>query len=99
MHCKRAFLVINPRDGQNLIKLTNILAVLSAAGWHTDTAIKEYGGHTMELATKAAEQGNDLVIAYGGDRTLNQVINGVMKSKNMKSIISLLTGRTVNQSA
>jgi YegS/Rv2252/BmrU family lipid kinase len=97
MHCKRAFLVINPRDGQNLIKLTNILAVLSAAGWHTDTAIKEYGGHTMELATKAAEQGNDLVIAYGGDGTLNQVINGVMNSKKQKSIVSVLPGGTVNQ--
>jgi YegS/Rv2252/BmrU family lipid kinase len=97
MHCKRAFLVINPRDGQNLIKLTNILAVLSAAGWHIDTALKEYGGHTMELATKAAEQGNDLVIAYGGDGTLNQVINGVMNSKKQKSIVGVLPGGTVNQ--
>ena len=97
MHCKRAFLVINPRDGQNLIKLTNILAVLSAAGWHTDTAIKEYGGHTMELATKAAEQGYDLVIAYGGDGTLNQVVNGVMNSKKQKSIVGVLPGGTVNQ--
>jgi len=97
MHCNRAFLVIHPRDGQNLIKLTNILAVLSAAGWQTDTAIKEYGGHTMELATKAAEQGNDLVIAYGGDGTLNQVINGVMNNKKQKSIVGVLPGGTVNQ--
>src|SRR6266849_6344672 len=97
MHCKRACLIINPRDGQNLIKLTNILAVLSAAGWHTDTAIKEYGGHTMELATKVAEQGYDLVIAYGGDGTLNQVINGVMNSKKQKCIVGVLPGGTVNQ--
>ncbi len=97
MHCKRAYFIINPRDGQNLIKLTNILAVLSAAGWHTDTAIKEYGGHTMELATKAAEQGYDLVIAYGGDGTVNQVINGVMNSKQQKCIVGVLPGGTVNQ--
>src|SRR6516164_78988 len=65
MHHRRACLVINPRDGQNLSKLTGILAVFAAADWQTDIAIKEYGGHIMELATKAAKKGYDLVIAYG----------------------------------
>ena len=45
MKCKKACLVINPRAGQNLAKLTDVIAVLSAAGWKTDIAIKEYGGH------------------------------------------------------
>ena len=97
MHCQRACLVINPRDGQNLAKLPDILAVLSAAGWRTDIALKEYGGHTMVLATKAARQSSDLVIAYGGDGTLNQVVNGVMNSKKKKSIVGVLPGGTVNQ--
>jgi YegS/Rv2252/BmrU family lipid kinase len=97
MHCQRACLVINPRDGQNLAKLTDILAVFSAAGWHTEIALKEYSGHTMELATKAAQQSYDLVIAYGGDGTLNQVVNGVMKGKKQNSIVGVLPGGTVNQ--
>jgi hypothetical protein len=45
----RVCLVINPRDGQNLSKLTAILAVFAAAGWKTDIVLKEYGGHTMEF--------------------------------------------------
>ena len=97
MHCKRACLVINPRDGQNLTKLPAILAVFSAAGWHTDVVLKDYGGHTMELATKAARQGYDLVIAYGGDGTLNQVVNGAMNGEKHKSIVGVLPGGTVNQ--
>lgn len=97
MHIQRACLVINPRDGQNLSKLTAILAVFAAAGWHTDIALKEYGGHTMELATKAARKGYDLVIAYGGDGTLNQVVNGAMNGKKHKSIVGVLPGGTVNQ--
>jgi diacylglycerol kinase family enzyme len=97
MHRQRVCLVINPRDGQNLAKLTGILAVFAAAGWHTDIALKEYGGHTMELATKAARQGYDLVIAYGGDGTLNQVVNGAMNGKKQKSIVGVLPGGTVNQ--
>lgn len=97
MHIQRACLVINPRDGQNLSRLTAILAVFAAAGWHTDIALKEYGGHTMELATKAARKGYDLVIAYGGDGTLNQVVNGAMNGKKHKSIVGVLPGGTVNQ--
>src|SRR5690349_14732039 len=97
MHHQRVCLVINPRDGQNVAKLTGILAVFAAAGWRTDIALKEYGGHTMELATKAARQGYDLVIAYGGDGTLNQVVNGVMNGKEHKSSIGVLPGGTVNQ--
>lgn len=65
MKCKQASLVINPRAGQNLAKIADILPILAAAGWSTDLAIKEYGGQTMDLAAKAAAAGTNLVIAYG----------------------------------
>src|SRR5437667_4729273 len=96
MKCKKACLVINPRAGQNLAKLTDVIAVLSAADWKTDIAIKEYGGHSMELATRAAEKNYDLVIAYGGDGTLNQVLNGVMITRKHSSIIGVIPGGTAN---
>ena len=96
MKCKKACLVINPRAGQNLAKLTDVIAVFSAAGWKTDIAIKEYGGHTMELAARAAQKNYDLVIAYGGDGTLNQVVNGVMNAKGQQSIVGLIPGGTAN---
>ncbi|TMC89041.1 MAG: diacylglycerol kinase family lipid kinase, partial [Chloroflexi bacterium] len=96
MKCKKACLVINPRAGQNLAKLSDVIAVLSAVGWKTDIAIKEYGGHSMELATRAAEKNYDLVIAYGGDGTLNQVVNGVMNAKGQQSIVGLIPGGTAN---
>ncbi len=95
MKCKKACLVINPRDGQNLANLTGITAVLAAADWNTDIFIKEYPGHTLELAMRAAKKDYDLLIAYGGDGTVNQVINGVMTSK--KSIFGTIPGGTVNQ--
>ena len=96
MRCKKACLVINPRAGENLAKITDIIAVLSAAGWDSTIRIKEYGGHSMELATEAAEQGYDMVIAYGGDGTLNQVINGVMNAKGQHSIVGAIPGGTAN---
>src|SRR5437588_7106723 len=96
MKCKHAYLIINPRAGQNIDKLTAVMAVLSAAGWKTDIAIKEYGGHSMELASKAAEKSYDLIIAYGGDGTLNNVVNGAMNAKGQQSIVGLIPGGTAN---
>ena len=97
MQSQRACLVINPRDGQNLAKLPAILAVFSAAGWHTDVVLKEYGGHAMELATEAASKGYDIVRGYGGDGTLNQVVNGLMNGKKKKqSLVGVLPGGTAN---
>ena len=95
MKCRTAYLIINPRLGKNLAKLTDMLAVFSAAGWKTDIALKEFGGHTMQLARAAAEAGYDLVIGYGGDGTLNQVVNGVMAARRRRSI-GVIPGGTAN---
>lgn len=97
MRCKKASLVINPRTGQNVAQLTDVMAVLYGAGWKVDTMLKEYGGHTMELANDAAKDGCDLVIAYGGDGTLNQVINGVMNAGGKRKIVGLIPGGTANE--
>src|SRR5690242_16107957 len=96
MRCKRVALVINPRTGQNVAKLADVLAVLAAAGWKADIALKEYGGHTMKLANEAAENGSDLVVAYGGDGTLSQVVNGVMNAKGQHSVVGVIPGGTAN---
>ena len=93
---KKAALVINPRTGQNVTKLRDVLAVLAAAGWKTRIGLKEYGGHSIELARQASDDGDDLVIAYGGDGTLSQVINGVMTSKKQRATVGLLPGGTAN---
>jgi len=96
MKRKRASLIINPRAGQNIENLPAILAVLAAAGWKTKIALKEYGGQTMALAHKAAEDGSERVIAYGGDGTLNQVVNGVMHVPQHQSVVGLIPGGTAN---
>jgi YegS/Rv2252/BmrU family lipid kinase len=96
MKCKTAYLIINPRLGKNVAKLTDMIALFSAAGWKTDTALKEFGGHTMQLAREAAEAGYDLVIGYGGDGTLNQVINGVMAARRRRGIVGVIPGGTAN---
>jgi len=96
MQGKKACIVVDLRDGKDLEKITDINAVLAAAGWHTDIAVKTYGGETMKLAARAARQGYDLVIAYGGDGTLNQVVNGVVNAGG-QSIVGAIPAGTANE--
>lgn len=96
MSGKTASLIINPRTGENVARLQDILAVLWAAGWKTKVKLKEYGKHGMHLAHAAALEGRDIIIAYGGDGTLNQIVNGVMSVKGHKSAVGILPGGTVN---
>src|SRR5579885_3338575 len=97
MQCKKASLVINPRTGKNVAKLTDVMAVLNGSCCKLDTLLKDYGVHTMELSNDAAKNGCDLVIAYGGDGTLNQVINVVMNARGKHKIVGLIPGGTANE--
>src|SRR5207253_5868821 len=96
MRRKRVCLVINPRAGHNVAKITDLVAVFAAAGWKIDIALKAYPGQAMKLAARAARQDYDLAIAYGGDGSLNQVINGVINAKG-HSIVGVIPGGTANE--
>src|SRR5712691_1530888 len=96
MRRKKACIVVDLRDGVNIPKITDMIAVLAAAGWQTDLALKAYGGEGMKLATEAVKEGYDAVVAYGGDGTLNQVINGVMNAKG-QSVVGVIPGGTANE--
>jgi diacylglycerol kinase family enzyme len=44
-----------------------------------DTRQTQYRGHAGELAAASAAQGYDLVVTFGGDGTVNEVVNGLMR--------------------
>ncbi|HEX6481475.1 MAG TPA: diacylglycerol kinase family protein, partial [Ktedonobacteraceae bacterium] len=96
MRRKKASLVIDLRDGENIPQVPVMAAVLAAAGWKTDLVLKEFGGESLKLAEQAAKEGYELVIAYGGDGTLNQVVNGVTNVGG-KSVVAVLPGGTANE--
>jgi diacylglycerol kinase family enzyme len=50
------------------------------AKFDLETTQTRYRGHARELAAASAAQGFDLVVTYGGDGTVNEVVNGVMRS-------------------
>ena len=92
-----ACLVVHPRSGKNLARVPEVVSVFTAAGWTTDVVVKESKGQTMELAAKAAEAGYDFVIAYGGDGTVNHVVNGVLTfAGRRETAVGMIPGGTAN---
>ena len=46
----------------------------------SEICLTEYSGHATELAASTEKKNYDLVIAIGGDGTINEVINGLVKT-------------------
>lgn len=73
-------LIYNPSAAQGKAgkNLSEVQSLLSARNFDYDLKLTERQGHALVLASQAAESGCKLVIAAGGDGTINEVINGLM---------------------
>ncbi len=47
-------------------------------------------GHAEQLARVAAEDGYDLVVAAGGDGTVHEVVNGLMRAEGSKAVLGVI---------
>jgi len=74
----KPFLVVNPRsaNGATGRQFDAILRAVRSAVGDCGHAFTARPMHAAELARKAIEGGHDLVIAVGGDGTMNEVVNG-----------------------
>ncbi len=52
---RKACIVVDLRTGQHVANIPDLIAVLAAAGWKTDIALKVYGGETFQLAKDETE--------------------------------------------
>jgi diacylglycerol kinase (ATP) len=79
-------LIINFIAGSKKAKsyLPRIKSAIGGLGLKNELSVIPTGKieETIEFSSKAVKDGFDLVIAAGGDGTLNAVINGVMKAKS-----------------
>jgi diacylglycerol kinase (ATP) len=76
---KRARLIYNPTSGREEMRkrLPEILERLESYGLETSCHATNGPGDAARAAHDAVDRGFDLIIAAGGDGTLNEVINGL----------------------
>ncbi|MEZ0106820.1 diacylglycerol kinase family enzyme [Catenulispora sp. EB89] len=77
----RALLVMNPKATSTSERTREVLAHALAGELDTEIGETAYRGHAVELARTAAEEGFDLVVALGGDGTVNEVVNGILTAR------------------
>jgi len=91
---KRIVFIVNPKAGTNLQK--NIRESVSRhlnhrrftyGIWHT-----EYAGHAAELAKKAIEEEYDIVVAVGGDGSINEVASVLLDTNVVMGIVPAGSG-------
>ena len=76
----RALLVVNPQATATSAAGRDVLAHALASDVKLDVLETSYRGHARDAAAEAARDGVDLVVAHGGDGTVNEVVNGLMSA-------------------
>ncbi|MFJ8229288.1 diacylglycerol/lipid kinase family protein [Streptomyces sp. NPDC094448] len=77
----RALLVVNPAATTTSARTRDVLIHALASEMKLEAVTTEYRGHGRDLARRAADSGEiDLVVALGGDGTVNEVVNGLLHS-------------------
>lgn len=90
---KRIHIVINPAAGQPEPILHILNSVFRPAGVQWDVSITHEFGDATRQARQAAEGGADVVVAYGGDGTVMEVVNGLIGTE---ATLGVLPGGTGN---
>ncbi len=93
---KRARIIYNPTSGREVFRkhLGEVLEKFERAGYETSCHATTCEGDATEAAKYAVERGFDLVVAAGGDGTLNEVVAGVSPFDKRPTIGLIPTGTT-----
>ena len=86
--------IINPISGtQSKHEIPDLIdRMMDKERFECKVCITEYAGHAAELAKACAAQGDDIVVAVGGDGTVNEVARSLVHSKTALGIIPCGSG-------
>jgi len=98
---QNALLIHNPNAGNGGHGRRRLLDqarhIFAARGIDADLTETTGPGHATEIAARAAAEKRSLVIACGGDGTLNEIVNGLAAHQNGHRVpLALLPGGTAN---
>lgn len=95
---KKIKIIANPKSGreQALIKINQLINLFSEDGYKIDLRFTKKKNDGAIFASE--DEGEDLIICYGGDGTLNEVVNGIYY-RERKVPLAILAGGTVNDFA
>tara|TARA_B100000242_G_C43032124_1_gene480951 strand:+ start:869 stop:1756 length:888 start_codon:yes stop_codon:yes gene_type:complete len=96
---KKYYLLVNPAGGtkKGMEILEMVKPIFEKSEVHLDILQTEYAGHANELANTLDLSGYNGLCAIGGDGTLFEMVNGMLKRKDNQNFpLGLITGGTGN---
>jgi YegS/Rv2252/BmrU family lipid kinase len=83
-----AKVIVNPVAGAGRTRRVwpRLMGLFKGSGLRFEYSLTEAPGHAIELAKTAARDGYDTVVSVGGDGTINEVVNGLYASGNIRDI-------------
>lgn len=91
---KKIVYIINPISGtqqkQGIEKLARKLT--NAETYDVEIAYTQYAGHATTIAAEAASQGAHIVVAVGGDGTVNEVGRALVHTNTALAIVPCGSG-------
>ncbi len=87
----KAYVIGNPHAGRGKVTAgwEAVFGAFADHGIDGEMAQTEGQGHAIELASRARLQGADLVVAFGGDGTVHEVVNGLLSENSTAEVPAL----------
>lgn len=94
----RALLVTNPKATATSPRVRDVIINALSSHAQVEVAHTDHRGHAIELGARATRDGFDLVIALGGDGTVNELVNGLLTNGPSQHVPALaaLPGGSAN---
>ena len=91
---KRIIFIVNPISGtRNKDEMPALISKhLDAERFDCEVRFTEYAGHAAEIARQSATEGVDIVVAVGGDGTINEVARSLVHTQTALGIIPCGSG-------
>ncbi|HUN78232.1 MAG TPA: diacylglycerol kinase family protein [Solirubrobacteraceae bacterium] len=75
---KRMLIIVNPYASTVSDNLRQLVVHALKGRFEVDAVDTEARGHATELCREAAHEGYDVIVAFGGDGTVNEAANGLL---------------------
>jgi diacylglycerol kinase family enzyme len=74
---KRMLVIVNPYATTVSDRLKNLVVYALQGRYEVEAISTQAQAHATQICREAAEEGYDVVVAFGGDGTLNEIANGL----------------------